>query len=205
MDGVRQILERVRRVVLRHRRLFSAALAAIAVLLVVQQLAPAPPRRIPVVVAAHDLDSGSLLDSSDVTVVGLPPGAAPHGSARSTSAVIGHRLAGPVRAGEPLTDWRLIGATLLAGYPAGQVAAPVRIADADAVGLLRVGQRIDVYAARRDAPAADLVVGGAVVVALPTTSDEQRGGLVVLAVSAADAARLAQAEAVASLSVALRR
>ena len=39
------------------------------------------------------------------------------------------------------------------GLGDGHVAAPVRIADADVVALLRVGDRIDVYAATSVRPA----------------------------------------------------
>ena len=60
-------------------------------------------------------------------------------------------LAGPVRAGEPLTDVRLVGASLAAAYP-GAVAVPVRLPDAGMAALLRVGDRIDLVAADPRAP-----------------------------------------------------
>ena len=86
------------------------------------------------------------------------------------------------------------------------VAAPIRIRDAGVVGLLEVGDRIDVYAARRDTSFADLVVAGARVVALPRPGDDnQEGGLVVLAVTPTEAAALAQASATAPLSLTLLR
>ena len=58
---------------------------------------------------------------------------------------MGRTLAAPLREGEPVTDVRVVAEGLLAGYPS-LVAAPVRIADAGAVRLLRVGDRVDVVA-----------------------------------------------------------
>ena len=52
----------------------------------------------------------------------------------------------PMRRSEPLTDARLLGPGLLAGYGTGLVATPVRIADADAAKLLSPGDVIDVLA-----------------------------------------------------------
>jgi hypothetical protein len=50
----------------------------------------------------------------------------------------GRTLAGPVRAGEPVTDVRLVSPSLAAGYP-GRVLVPVRIADADQIGRIVFG------------------------------------------------------------------
>jgi Flp pilus assembly protein CpaB len=69
-----------------------------------------------------------------------------------------------------------------------------------------VGDRIDVYAARRDTSLADRVVAGARVVTLPRpANDQEEGALAVLAVTPDQAAALAQASATAPLSLTLRR
>lgn len=198
---------RLRRVFLRHRRLIAATLAAGAVLAALQVAAPAPPPRAPIVVTARDLTSGTVLRAGDVQVVHAPPGLAPSGAVASAAAVLGETVAGPMRAGEPLTDRSLVGAALIAGYPEGLVATPVHIDDSDVVALLRVGGRIDVYASTGDdQAAAEEVISGAPVVALPRLEDDSgaEGALVVLAVTPAEAARLAQASASAQLSVTLR-
>ncbi len=52
-----------------------------------------------------------------------------------------------MRAGETITDVRLVGPALLAGYGDQLVAAPVRIADAGSAALLQPGDVIDVLAA----------------------------------------------------------
>jgi Flp pilus assembly protein CpaB len=66
--------------------------------------------------------------------------------------VLGRLVAGPVRRGEPLTDVRLLGPSLLAAVARGPdvVAVPVRFADAGAAALLRPGDRVDVLAAPPD-------------------------------------------------------
>ena len=49
----------------------------VAVLATAGAVRPAQPDTTPVVVAAHDLPAGTVLGADDVTVVELPPGAAP--------------------------------------------------------------------------------------------------------------------------------
>ncbi|HET9379204.1 MAG TPA: RcpC/CpaB family pilus assembly protein [Streptomyces sp.] len=96
------------------------------------------------------------------------------------------------------------------------VRAPVRIADAATVRLLRPGDRIDVIAAgdgttgRTTNGAADgaarVVARGARVAKVPEALGDEPGGggaLVVLSVSPATAARLAGADATARLAVTL--
>lgn len=206
MVDLQALSTRGRRLLLRHRRLLSALLAALAVLVVVRTLAPATPPRRAVVVAARDLMSGLTLAGGDVSVEQVPPEVVPQGSVSSPAQLLGRVVAGPMRAGEPVTDRRLLGRPLLSGYPPGLVAAAVRIRDAAVVGLLQVGDRISVYAAGGDTSYAGLVVRRATVVTLPQVADDaQQGGLVVLAVTPAQAAALAQASATAPLSVTLLR
>lgn len=206
MAELRDIKTRLRRRFLRHRRVVVAGLAALAVVSVVRVVAPTPPATSPLVVAAHDLLSGSVIGPDDIALVRMAADLIPTGSATSAAGLVGRIVAGPMRAGEPLTDRRIVGAALVAGYPTGLVAAPVRIQDADVVSLLRVGDRIDIYSSNGDpAVPAPRVVSDAPVVTLPSLDSTGRdGALVVLAVSSADAARLAQASATTSLSVSLR-
>nr|BFE30698.1 hypothetical protein GCM10010200_029490 [Actinomadura rugatobispora] len=111
-----------------------------------------------------------------------------------------------MRRGEPLTDVRLISPGLLGGYGPGTVAAPVRIADAGSVRLLRRGDRVDVLAPpdtdgfgadshSRGPLRARLVVASAPVVAIPggQVGTGGNGALVVLAADRSQAAALAGA------------
>jgi Flp pilus assembly protein CpaB len=163
-----------------------------------------------VVVARHDLPGGAVLASGDLATTAYPVDVAPAGAPRSPTALAGRVLAAPVRRGEPVTDVRLVAPGLLAGYP-GRVAAPVRVADAGAVGLLRVGDRVDFLVASPEGRDASVAVAGAPVIALPdpaasegpTVDGIAGGGLVVVAVTPAEALGLAQAEVSGVLSVVL--
>nr|WP_229870457.1 hypothetical protein [Streptomyces phaeofaciens] len=95
---------------------------------------------------------------------------------------------------------------------AGKVTAPVRIADAATVRLLRPGDRVDVIAAERTASGgeAEVVARGALVTKVPEPLDPSgsvgagdSGALVVLSVPRSTAARLAGASATARLAVTL--
>lgn len=205
MPDMRALFARARRLLLRYRRVLSALLAALAVLGVVESLSPATPRLHDVVVVSHDVSSGVTLTGNDVTVEQVPQPLVPDGTSSSPSAVVGRTVGGPMRAGEPVTDRRLLGRPMLSGYPQGLVAAPVRIRDAAVVGLLQAGERVSVYAAGGDTSYAALVLERVSVVALPPVDDAQEGGLVVLAVTPSQAAALAQASATAPLSVTLLR
>jgi pilus assembly protein CpaB len=206
MPDLHALARQVRRALARFRRPLSALLAGVAVLAVIETLAPAAPPSRDVVVAAHDISAGVVLSAADVRMVAMPPSVVPKAASSSTAAVLGRVVAGPVRAGEAFTDRRVLGRSLLAGYPRGLVAAPVRLRDAAVVGLLVVGDRIDVYAARRDTTVADRIVAGVRIVALPRPpADNQEGALVVLAVTPSEAAALAQASATAPLSLTLLR
>jgi Flp pilus assembly protein CpaB len=193
--------------VLSRRRPLAALCAAVAVLGVVHVARPAPPSTVAVTVAAHDLPSGRVLTADDLDVRRYPAGIVPRGSG---SEAVGRTLAAPMRAGEPLTDVRLVSPSLLAGYP-DRVVVPVRIADADAVGLLRPGDHVDLLAADSHGGPASYIALDVPVVALPTPSgaDGAAGGLtgrlVVVAASSADVGRIAGAAATALLSVVLTR
>ena len=160
MPDLHALARQVRRALARFRRPLSALLAGVAVLAVIETLAPAAPPSRDVAVAAHDISGGAVVSAADVRVVAMPPSVVPTGASSSTAAVVGQVLAGPVRAGEAFTDRRVLGRSLLAGYPRGLVAAPIHIRDAGSRRTAGRGDRIDVYAARRDTTVADLIVAG---------------------------------------------
>ncbi|MFE4990351.1 hypothetical protein ACFRH4_03210 [Streptomyces mirabilis] len=82
------------------------------------------------------------------------------------------------------------------------VAAPVRIADAATVRLLRPGDRVDVIAAYGGGEGR-VVAAGARVAEVPDFAATETGALVVLSVPRATAARLAGAGTTARLAVTL--
>jgi Flp pilus assembly protein CpaB len=116
-----------------------------------------------------------------------------------------------MRRGEPLTDARTVGPTLLGSLAApGLVATPIRIADPGSARLLQPGDLVDVLAATdHDTRSAAPVVASAVrvvVVPLPdeTAGNLDDGALVVLATSPSTAALLARAAVSARLSITIR-
>ena len=180
--------------VLSRRRPLAALLAAGAVLAGVHELRPPAPDVEAVLTAARDLPAGTTLDRDDLASVDYAAGTAPVGLADDA---VGRVLASPVRAGEPLTDVRLVGAPLAAAYP-DAVALPVRLPDAGMAALLRVGDRIDLVAADPQGATARRVASDLAVVALPAVDGEAAssglpGRLVVLAVPEALVEEVAQA------------
>lgn len=189
------LLRQLRRTVLAHRRGLAAVLAAAAVLLVVRALtAPATPTRA-LLVASRDLPSGTVLTSDDLTLVPFAVGSVPPGAVAPEVPPIGRVLAAPLGAGEPLTHLRLVGDSLLAGYPSLAVTS-VRIGDAATLSLLDVGTRIDLVATDPGTGSVTTLARSAQVVAIPDTSADSTpgsGGLLLVAVSPGDARRVAAA------------
>ncbi|MEU7815513.1 SAF domain-containing protein [Pseudonocardia sp. NPDC049154] len=127
------------------RRCLAGVLVAVAAVLA---LSPGGDSTTEVVVAARDLAPGSVVAAADLTLATWPAELVPAGAV-GVAAAEGRVLAGALRAGEPLTDLRLAGATLAAaatGLP-DAAAVPVRLADPDVAALLTPGVRVDVVAA----------------------------------------------------------
>src|SRR5512141_1988757 len=149
---------RVRRTVLARRRPIAAVCAAVAVAAALQANAAPPPPRTLVLTAAHDLPAGVVVRAGDLARTPFDPDSVPSGVLPDPAAALGRTTTGPVRAGEAITDARLLTTSLLRGYP-GLVAAPVRIGDPAAVRLLRVGDRVDLLAADPQGETSARVVG----------------------------------------------
>jgi len=202
--GRRERLRRgLRRAVLARRRSLAAACAGVAMLAGIHAARPQPAPTVAVRVAAHDLASGTVLSDDDLVVRRYPSSVAPPGS---VGHVVGRTLAAPVRAGEPVTDVRLVAPSLVAGYP-GRVALPVRVADADAVALLRVGDRVSLVAADPRGGTATYVAIDVPVLALPNPDSEAPeaaqlpGRLVVVGSFPTDVDQIAGAAATDLLSL----
>ncbi|MFI7588798.1 RcpC/CpaB family pilus assembly protein [Spongisporangium articulatum] len=208
----------------RHRRTVLAVPVALLAWVVLRSLVPGE-ATVLVPVVTHDLAAGAVLGADDVRPVAWPAGTEPGGLVPATT---GRVLAGAMRAGEPVTDARLVGRSLLLGQPGGSVAVAVRLADAAGAALVRPGDRVDVLAARADgesaAASADPVASAALVLNVPAAQSDsaaEGGGVLgltrasgasaaegasavlLLAVDRATAARLAAAQADQLLSVAL--
>jgi Flp pilus assembly protein CpaB len=119
-------------------------------------------------------------------------------------------LAGPVAAGEPVTDVRLVGRGLAAAHPDLTV-MPVRLPDAGVAALLRPGDRIDLVAADPGSGDADPIAFDVLVLAVPAAtataedSSAPPGRLVVLGISPTAAADVGLAAVTQFLVVAYAR
>jgi Flp pilus assembly protein CpaB len=201
-------LREIARAISWHRRLLAAALTAAAVAAALTALAPRPTATVRVVAAGRDLPGGHLVAAADLLVIALPRAVVPSGVLTAAGSAVGRLVAGPVRRGEPLTDVRLLGPSLLAavGRP-GLVAVPVRVADGGAAALVHAGEVVDVLSASDPGAA---VPGGLVArqvivltVRLPAAEAADSGALVVVAADEAQATALAHA-AGSRLTVAVR-
>lgn len=188
----RRLPGRVRRAILGRRRLLAALLTGVAVVAGLRASADPPPETVAVLVATTDLPSGAVLDSADLRWREFSPGTEPSGALREA---LGRVLAGPVRAGEPLTDASVLGAR---PDPAAGVATPIRITDADAASLLRAGDRIDLLATDLDSGQTLQVAFEVPVMAVPEdrqSTDGTPGRLVVVAVDPNSLAAVTSASA----------
>lgn len=194
-------MEKISRLVLRHRRPLAALFAGLAVLLALGALRAEPPGRA-VVVAARDLASGTVLDDDDVRRATLPESAAPAHSTHRIDNVVGRTVAGPMRQGEVITDRRVVRADRMSGFPAGTVLATLRLADADALSSLGIGDRVDVVAVDPEGGAdTEVVARGVEIVTMPRVDDASGGVPVGVATTEDAALRLAERALDARLSV----
>lgn len=198
----------LRRAIAARRRPLAAILAAAAVVSGISAARPPPPPTTPVVVSTRDLPTGTQLDADDLDTVWWASDTVPAGALDADDLPLGRAVAGPVRAGEPLTDVRLVQPSLLAGYPPESVVATVRIADPATAGVVHVGDVVDVVGADpQGRTVASVVARGVRVVAMPPASADAMtvsdGIVLVVAVDADTALRLADAAVRLQLSVLL--
>jgi len=204
MDSMRAAAKRIVTTASWHRRLLAGGVAAAAMALGIEAASPAPPPRVEVTVAAHDLGGGTVIAADDVTTASFAPGSVPTGVLGDD--LEGRVLAGPVRAGEPIADRRVLGPGLLDGFGADLVAAPVRIADAGAVGYVRPGDRVDILATTVDglAPAQVLAPDVPVLSLTAAGGAAADGALILVAVAPEQAGDLAAAAVTSRLSFTLK-
>ena len=114
------------------RRVAAASLALTAVVMFARDAAATDHVR--VLVAAHDLTPGATLGSEDVRIAEFSPTTVPDGALESLDDIDARTVAGPVRAGEPITDVRLLSSRLAESAidaPDARI-VPVRLSDAGA-------------------------------------------------------------------------
>ncbi len=185
-------MEQAARFVLAHRRLIAAALVGLSVWAALTALDRSPTTRA-VLVAAHDLPSGTQVRSADLASVRLPGTVVPDGTIDEAD-ITGRSLSGGMRAGEVFTDRRVVDPRDLGG---GDVLAVVEVAAATGE-MLRAGDAVDVVAVDDDG-AATTVLRAAEVVTVRT--DETRDAAVLgLAATPEGATELARVSVTSRLS-----
>lgn len=198
------------------RRLVAVALVVLAGALALRPAGAREAEQADVVVAAKDMAPGSLLSRADVSIRQLPMALVPSGALTSRVAALGRVLATPIRAGEPLTDIRLVGpadTALTTGDPHAAT-VPVRLADPDVADLLRPGIRVDVVTLDPDHQSDPVLAENATVVTVRDTAgssggvagsgQDQTGRLVLVALPRQFATRLAAASLRQPVTVTLR-
>lgn len=199
------------RVISWHRRKLAVVAAMGATAAGITAAAPPAPPTIAVVVAARRLTGGQQLGSTDLSVTALPRAEAPDQAITDPAAVLGRTLVAPLSRGSAITRLSVIG-----DHPTvadGKVIAPVRISDAAVIGLLRVGDRVDIVAADPESGSGAQVIAHQVrVVTIPRTTSGGSGldpgsadpqTLVLVEVSTDEATALADAAAGSQLSLLL--
>lgn len=152
-----------------------------------------------VVVSSRELDAGTVLDAADVQFSRFPVESVPEGTILDRDGAVGRLAAGPVAAGEILTEQRLAGgrlAELLTGQPGSDVVA-VTPRDSGLTPMLRTGDRVDVLTAGEAPGEVVSIARGAHVIASP------EDGRLLLATSPGDAASIAAAGLGTGLTVVL--
>lgn len=201
-----QLLHSVRRAFRWHRRTFAALFVAVAVLATLNTLTASSGPGVPVLIAIRTIPGGATVTADAVAVVHAPAELVADGAFTAVDSVVGRTAVVDVPARAALTPSALLGNE--GQVSAGKVALPVRFAEASAVALLRVGSRIDVLGPTAEGSEFGVVAAGVRVVAIPAHgTDGVLGGseppLVLLEVDSAEAARIAAAASVSSVSFAL--
>jgi pilus assembly protein CpaB len=186
-----------------HRRKLAVLAAVAAVLTGLAAVAPPAPPTAAVVRTRGALAGGVLLTAEDLETVDLPRGDLPDRTVDDPADLVGRRLAAPVPRHQVLTTAAL--ASVDGAVGVGHVLAPVRLADADVVALLRPGDVVDVIASAADGGATSTIARSVRVVTVPAQDHDDpgasTGALVVLDVVDGDAEPLARAAAAGSLTV----
>jgi Flp pilus assembly protein CpaB len=161
-----------------------------------------------VVVAAHDLAAGAVLDSGSVKLVAVPRPVRPATAVPTLAAAVGRRVAGPVGAGELITTSRLVGGNLTTGLPAGLIAVPVPLVDPGAAGLIQPGDHVDLLRVptdSTDAPATTVAADVLVLAVIPSDPAASRSSAqLVVAVDRATELQIAQAIASPMLATVIK-
>jgi len=179
--------------VARHRRGLAALLAALAVLLVASPGMATSSSGREVIVAAHAIEGGRVIQRSDLHTVRIDPGVLPHETA-TLAQVEGRQASIRITEGTILTSSAVLSGSAVGP---GKALVGIHLADSSMVGMLQVGQRVSVVSPSEDGTP-HVLTRGAIIRSLPTSGGGLIQGspsteLVVVSTGSADAAAIAVA------------
>lgn len=177
------------------RRMIAALLAVVGVLLLVGTFHGSSGATVKTLVATHEIVSGAVIATKDVSLRDLPIHLVADGSLHSTSDAIGQIAVGAIRRGEVITDARVVAPSLLGDD--GMVAIAITLNNSANAQLVHAGDRVDVLVSQGGAIATDGATPARIVasdVEVLSTKSHEQSGVVVLAVSAKDAQAIAGVE-----------
>lgn len=190
----------LRRALRWHRRLLAAALAGLAVYFALTVLTQRDDST-QVVVAAHAIPGGRTISAGDLTTLDLPRAAVPEGALTSAGQAIGQVVLIEVPARATLTSSALArSGTLVAP---GRLALPVGISESAPLGLVQVGDRIDLLGPG-GAGVIEVLASGVRVIAIPEVDTGLLGGgspVILVDVRRDEAARLVDARSPLSFAL----
>jgi pilus assembly protein CpaB len=202
--------------------------AGLATLAVYQAVKAMPVREVelamsPIVLAARDLPSGTILTRDDVTLTEWPATSRVGSSFGSADAVLGRGLVAAVSANEPFTEQKLAppgaGAGLPPTIPPGMRAMSVKVDDVIGVaGFVGPGTRVDLVATLRAGSnsresSSRIILSNVLVLMSGTRLEQERttpatrpapSSVVTLAVTPTDAEMIALAASEGRITLALR-
>ena len=150
------------------RRFAAFALLITATLLLLRpaaerDAAAAGTATVTVVSASRDIQAGVAIQADMLTQTAVAADLAPEGADLSVSELIGVHTVGAVRAGEVITDARIVELALDNGparaLPPGLVPVVVHITDPAVVSMLAPGMCLDLYAGEPGAPLEQVAIG----------------------------------------------
>ncbi|MCI5825947.1 MAG: SAF domain-containing protein [Arcanobacterium sp.] len=131
-----------------------------------------------IVVAAHDLSTGSTLQRSELTLASIPATAVPPGALTAPESALGRVLMAPLPAHAPIIAQQLLASHFATTAPPGMVITAVTLDDPTTVSVLQPGDRIQLYSPPpelNEKSEARLLTSAALVIAVK--SDHSRTGI----------------------------
>lgn len=174
------------------RRIIAAVLAVVGLFLLFGLSRGSAGESVKTLVSIHEIASGAVIQADDVALRDLPIHLIADGSFHARGEAIGQLAVGAIRRGEVITDARVVSPSLLADD--GLVAIAVTLNDLANAQLVHAGDHVDVLAsAGTSMVSSDQVPARTMAsdVEVLSTRTHDASGVVVLAVSAADARAIA--------------